>query len=159
MKQKELSRWLRAVVVVGWCGCGLLSFLIVPMLAREAAALSPELAWLEWPCLILFWCAMIPVAAALWQGWRIFGEIGRDNSFCPENARRLRIVSYLALGDTVACFAAMIVLLFLNALHPAVFLLLLAVVVFGAAVGVAAATLSHLTMKAAVMQDENDLTI
>ena len=159
MTQKELSRWLRAVVIVGWCGCGLMAFWIMPELSREAAWAFPEFAYLKLPCLILFWCALVPVIAALWFAYQIFGEIGRDNSFCKENARRLRIISRLALGDTVACLAAMAALLVLNALHPGVFLLMLAVVVVGAAVTVASAALSHLTLKAANLQDENDLTI
>lgn len=159
MSQKELSRWLRAVVIVGWCGCALMAAWVMPELAREAAWVFPELNYLKWPCLIFFWCALVPVVVALWFAYKIFTEIGKDNSFCTENALRLRIISRLALADTVACLAAMAVLLLLNALHPGVFLLILAVIVVGTAVTVAAASLSHLTLKAANLQDENDLTI
>ena len=159
MSQKELSRWLRAVVIVGWCGCALMAAWVMPQLAEEVAWLIPELAYLKWPCLVFFWLAVIPVIVALGYAYRIFTEIGKDNSFCRENALRLRVISRLALADTVACLAAMAALLVLNALHPGVFLLMLAVVVVGAAVAVAAAALSHLTLKAASLQDENDLTI
>ena len=159
MTQKELSRWLRAVVIVGWCGCALMAAWVMPQLAEDVAWEFPELAFLKWPCLVFFWLALAPVVAALAYAYRIFTEIGRDNSFCRENALRLRIISRLALADTVWCMAAMIALLILNVLHPGVFLLMLAVIVFGAAVAVAAAALSHLTLKAASLQDENDLTI
>ena len=159
MSQKELSRWLRAVVIVGWLGCLLMAIWMMPGLAQDSETAFPEFAYLKWPCLIFFWCALVPVAAALWFAYKIFAEIGRDNSFCRENAIRLRIISRLALADTVACLAAMAALLVLNALHPGVFLLMLAVIVAGAAVTVAAAALSHLTLKAANLQDENDLTI
>ncbi len=159
MKQKELSRWLRSVVVVGWCACGLLSFVVAPYLARDAVLMAPELKSLAIPCLALFWTAMVLVAVALWHGWKIFGEIGRDNSFCADNARRLRIISRLALTDAVLCLAAIVLLLFFRGLHPGVFLLLLLITAIGAGISAAAAALSHLTMKAAAIQDENDLTI
>ena len=159
MKQKELSRWLRIVVVIGWIACALLSVVIVPKLATDAAMDLPEFSYLAMPCLAIFWLGMIPVALALWYAWKIFGEIGRDNSFCRENARRLRVISWLALTDTVLCVLAMIVLLLLNALHPGIFLLMLLIAVIGAGLTVAAAALSHLTLKAAILQEESDLTI
>lgn len=159
MKQKELSRWLRGVVIIGWLACLLLAWPVAPKLATDAALDIPELAYLAWPCLILFWIGLAVVAVALWFGWRIFGEIGRDNSFCRENARRLRIISWLALGDTVLCILGILILLLLRSLHPGVFLLLLLITVIGAGITVAAAALSHLTLKAALLQDENDLTI
>lgn len=159
MKQKELALWLRAVVVIGWIACALLAFPIAPKLAHDAVTDIPELAYLAWPCLALFWLGLIVVAIALWYGWRIFGEIGRDNSFCRENARRLRVISWLALTDTLLCIVAILALLLLHALHPGVFLLMLLIAVIGAGLTVAAAALSHLTLKAAAIKDENDLTI
>ncbi len=159
MKQKELSRWLRVVVVIGWIACALLAFPVAPILARDAALDFPELAYLAWPCLAIFWIGIAVVAIALGYGWRIFAEIGRDNSFCRENARRLRIISWLALADTVLCVIGILTLLLLGALHPGVFLLLLLIAVIGAGLTVAAAALSHLTLKAALLQDDSDLTI
>mgnify|MGYP004688901151 CR=1 FL=1 len=159
MKQKELSRWLRAVVAVGWGLCALLAFVVGPLLAQECALGEPRLAWLEWPCLGVLWLGIGLVAAALGFAWKIFAEIGRDNSFCLENARRLRAISILALADTLLCAAVMLALLFLRALHPGLFLLLLLISAVGAGITIASAALSHLTVKAAQMQDENDLTI
>jgi len=159
MKQKELSRWLRVVVVIGWIACLLLSVVVVPKLATDAATDWPEYAYLAMPCLVIFWLGMVPVVLALWHGWMIFGEIGRDNSFCRENARRLRVISGLALADTVLCIVSIILLLCLGALHPGVFLLMLLIAVIGAGLTVAAAALSHLTLKAAILQEDSDLTI
>lgn len=159
MKQKELSRWLRVVVVIGWIACLLLSVVVVPKLATDAAVDWPEFSYLAMPCLTIFWLGMIPVALALWYAWKIFGEIGRDNSFCRENARRLRVISWLALTDTVLCVLSTIALLLLNALHPGIFLLMLLIAVIGAGLTVAAAALSHLTLKAAILQEDSDLTI
>ena len=159
MKQKELSRWLRGVVVIGWIACLLLSVVVFPKLATDAALDLPEFSHLAMPCLAVFWLGMVPVVLALWYAWRIFGEIGRDNSFCRENAKRLRIISWLALADTVLCVLSMVALLLLNALHPGIFLLMLLIAVIGAGLTVAAAALSHLTLKAALLQEENNLTV
>lgn len=159
MKQKELSRWLRGVVVLGWIACVLLAYPIAPKLAQDAAVEYPEFSYLAFPMLSMVWIGLAIVAAALWFGWRIFAEIGRDNSFCTQNARRLRIISWLALADTLLCVIAILALLLLRALHPGIFLLLLLLAVIGGGIAVAAAALSHLTLKAAMLQDENDLTI
>ena len=159
MTQKELSRWLRAVMIVLWCGCALLGVWLVPTIAQEAANLNPELAYLKWPCLVFFWCALAVVIVAFGYAYKIFAEIGRDNSFCAATARRLRIISHLALGDTVAWIVCTAVLTVLAPMHPGIFLVMLAVTVLGVAATVAAAALSHLTLKAANLQDENDLTI
>jgi len=159
VKQKELSRWLRVIVIVCWIGCALLAGLVMPWIARDAAQMNPDLAYLQWPGLVVFWVAVVPVVVALAEAWEIFGQIGRDNSFCMENARRLRVVSYLAAGDTALIIVSMTVLAILNALHPGVFLMMLAVLILGTAAAVASAALSHLTAKAAALKAENDLTI
>lgn len=159
MKQKELSRLLRGIVIIGWIACALLACPVAPKLAHDAAVDAPELAYLAYPLLSVFWIALAIVAVALLFGWKIFGEIGRDNSFCPENARRLRIISWLALADTVLCIVCIMALLLLRALHPGIFLLLLLIAVIGSGIAVSAAALSHLTLKASALQTENDLTI
>ena len=156
MKQKELSVLLRVVVVLCWCGCALVGGLIVPAMAWETAEMNPDLAYLKWPCLIFFWCALAVVAAALVCAYQIFADIGRDKSFTAKNARRLRLISHLALTDTVAWLIGTVALAVLAPMHP---MFLLAVLVVGAAFTVAASALSHLTLKAAALQDENDLTI
>ena len=159
MKQKELSILLRIVVVLCWCGCALVGGLFMPALAAETADANPELAYLKWPCLVFFWCALAVVVAALAYAYQIFADIGRDKSFSAKNARRLRIISHLALGDTVAWLVGTVALALLAPMHPTFLLGMLAVLVAGAAFTVAASALSHLTLKAADLQDENDLTI
>lgn len=159
MKQKELSRWLRIVVVIGWITCALLAWPVAPKLAQDVAIDAPEFAYLAWPCLAFCWIGLIVVAIALWYCWLIFGEIGRDNSFCLRNARRLTVISRLALTDTVLCILAIVVLMVLGAMHPGILLLMLLIAVVGAGITAAAAALSHLTVKAVQLQEENELTI
>lgn len=159
MEQKTLSRWLK-LVLLGMGLCGLAVYLlIVPSLGDSLRSQYPEFADRYWPWLIFIWVSGIPCYAVLVLGWRIAVNIGRDASFSLENARCLQNIARLAALDAAYVFLGSIVLLFLNMSHPGVVLLSLLVVFAGAAVAVAAAALSHLVRKAALMQEENDLTI
>ena len=159
MEQKALSKWLKLVLLgLGICGLAVY-FLIIPSYGVSLRSEYPEFSNRFWPWLVFLWISGIPCYAALVLGWRIAVNIGRDASFCMENARLLRSVSLLAALDAAYFFLGNLVLLFLNMSHPGVVLLSLLVVFAGAAVAVAAAALSHLVRKAALLQEENDLTI
>ena len=159
MEQKSLSKWLK-LVLLGVGICGLVVYLVIlPGYGVSLRSQYPEFANRYWPWLIFLWVSGVPCYIALALGWRIAGNIGRDASFSLENARHLRAVSLLAAGDAAYFFLGNVVLLFLNMSHPGVTLLSLLVVFAGAAVAVGAAALSHLVRKAALLQEENDLTI
>ena len=159
MKQKELSIWLRVVVVLIGVAVLFLAAVFLPAIGREAAEMNAELAHLFWPCLIFLWLTMVPVLASLALAWLIFAEIGRDNSFCMANARRLRVISILALIDTLLYIVWIVALGFFGALHPGVLIGSVCIVFMGVGFTVGAAALSHLARKAAALKDENDLVI
>ncbi len=171
MKQKELSILLRVVVVL----CGLVWLLFANWFGRMLGIAIVDGAYVvAYPLLL---CLMLlPPLVVFWDAWHIFTQIGRNNSFCVENARRLRRISHCALADTVLDIVLLVCgvvqrYLFLasfapegimNVLGDDIFLVVLRflfVAFIGVAVTVAAAALSHLTLKAADLQDENDLTI
>ena len=159
MKQKTLSRWLKAAMIgVALCGA-VIYLLVIPEFGRSIADDNPEFAYCYWPWLIFLWCTALPCLAALIFGWRIAKNIGNDRSFCMENARALKWIADLAAGDAAFFFVGNVVFLFLNMNHPGIVLLSLLVVFAGVAVAVAAAVLSHLVGKAAVLQEQSDLTI
>jgi hypothetical protein len=93
MQQKELSVWLRAVVILIFLCCLFLAFIVIPEQSDEYLMRHPDYAPLFLPGLIFFWVTLLPVFASLLLAWRIFAEIGRDNSFCEKNALRLRGIS------------------------------------------------------------------
>ena len=159
MKQKELSVWLRAIVVLIGAAVLFLALVFVPDLGREAARQNVNFTWLYWPCLSYIWLTTVPVFLSLAIAWRIFAEIGRDNSFCQANARRLRTISFLALTDTVLYMIWAIVLGVLGALHPGVLTGVCCIVFMGLGFTVGTAALSHLTKKAADLKADSDLTI
>ena len=159
MEQKTLSRWLKAALIgVGIFGLAVCA-VILPAYAQSVRDANPEMADRYWWWLGFLWLTALPCFAALIVGWRIAMNIGRDRSFCQENARYLKRVSQLAAGDTVFFFVGSVVLMFMNMSHPGVVLASLLIVLVGVAVSVAAAALSHLVLKAALLQEQSDLTI
>ena len=159
MEQKTLSKWLK-LILLGMGICGLAVYLVVvPSFGDSLRSQYPEFAGRYWPWLIFIWVSGIPCYAVLVLGWRIAANIGRDASFSLENARFLRSIAVLAALDAAYVFLGNLAMLFLDMSPPGVVLLSLLVVFAGAAVAVAAGALSHLVRKAALLQEENDLTI
>ena len=172
MKQKELSILLRIVVIL----CCLVWLVFANWFGRMLGLAVMEDAYVvAFPLLL---CLMLlPPLLVFWDAWKIFTQIGKNNSFCVENARRLRRISFCALADTVLDVILLVYgvvdrFRFVSRFAPDDVIMaaldddmFLAVVKFlfvafiGVAVTVAAAALSHLTLKAADLQDENDLTI
>lgn len=130
-----------------------------PDIGTELTLQNPSYKSFYLPCLIFIWISAIPVFAFLLMVWQIATDIGRDNSFCYANARRLKICSILALTDTVLYICGGIVLSIMRVLHPSIFIIIAGLFAIGFATTVCCAALSHLTRKAADMQSENNLTI
>ena len=159
MKQKALARWLK-VILIGVGICGLIVFgIILPSYGQSLVARYPEFSNRFWPWLIFLWMTAVPCFIALFFGWRIASNIGRDRSFSEENALALERISHLAAADSLYFFLGNLVLLLINMSHPGVLLLSLLIVFAGIAVTVASAALSHLVYKAASLQEQSDLTI
>ncbi len=160
MRQKALSNWLKFIIIgVGICGL-VVYLLVVPMLGQTVAVAEDGVFdHLYWPWLVFIWVTALPVYAALAFAWIIAVNIGRDRSFCVENARLLKWISALAAADAAFFFLGNILYLLLGWSHPGVTLLCLLVVFVGVAISVAAAALSHLVMKAAALQEQSELTI
>ena len=159
MEQKALSKWLK-IIIIGVGICGLVGyFLVIPSFGQSLARQYPEFSGRYLPWLIFIWLTAIPCYIALFFGWKIAANIGRDRSFSVENANLLKWISWLAAGDSIYFFAGNVALLLLGMRHPGVVLASLLVVFAGVAITVAAAALSHLVRKAAALQEESDLTI
>ena len=131
MKLKTLSVWIK-VILIGFAVCGV-------VIMGAAAAV---------PCFVV-----------LVLGWQIASNIASDNAFSSANAKLLRIIAILAAVDAAYFFIGNIVLWLLNMNHPGLVLMSLVVVFLGAAICVASTALSHLTSRAADIEDENRLTI
>ena len=159
MEQKHLSNWIKLILVgITILGLVVCAF-IVPMYGMSLRAQHPEFANRFWPWLIFIWVSAIPCFVVVGYAWEIAINIGSDQSFTNRNASLLKNISILSASDSAFFFIGNIVLLLMNMSHPGVVLASLVVVFVGVAVTVAAAALSHLVKKAAVLQEQSDLTI
>lgn len=159
MEQKTLSKWI-SLVLIGAALIGfVIFFVIVPVYGQSLLRSYPEYSNRFWPWLIFLWLFAVPCYWAIIVGLRISSRIGQDQSFSMENADSLKLISYLAAGDTLFFMLGNVFLLFLNKSHPGVMIASLFVSFIGFAIAIAAAALSHLVKKAAIMKEENDFTI
>ncbi len=159
MSQKELSSWLKALVILSAIMGVVLCFWLAPIYGQKLAQIDPKLDYMYWPCLVFVWLGCVPVYAALYQAWKIFENIGRDQSFCEENVNRLKLVSKFSIVEIVLYFGASIFLLLIDLVHIQIFVVIFAILFASMFVAMSSATLSHLVKKAVVLQEENDLTI
>ncbi len=159
MEQKTLSRWI-SLVLIGAAFIGFfIFFVVIPMYGKSILSNYPEFSNRFWPWLIFLWVFAFPCYAAIIVGLKISRRIGMDQSFSMENAKSLKTISYLAAGDTVFFLLGNCALLFMNMSHPGVLAASLIISFIGFAVTIAAAALSHLVKKAAILKEENDFTI
>ena len=159
MEQKALSRWLKIIIVgIAVCGIGVFA-VVIPAMGLSIRSMYPEFENRFWPWLVFMYLTAMPFLAALWFGWKITCNIGADRSFSRENGRYLGRIAILAGGDAAFFFLGNVVLLLMNMSHPGIVILAMIVAFAGGAVSVAAAALSHLANKAAILQEQSDLTI
>ena len=159
MKQKTLERVLK-IIIVGLAVCGVLLFAyVIPASGKHIVECYPEFSSWFVPWLVFILIAAVPCYAVLVFAWRIAVRIGADDSFCIKNAKDLKAVCILALSDSAYFLLGNIVLWLFGKNHPSVIMASLLVVFVGVAIAVASAVLSHLVLKAALIKQENDLTI
>lgn len=159
MEQKNLSKWIKFVIIgVGICGLVIYA-LVIPMLGSELKTSYPEFSNRFWPWAFFIWVSGIPCYIVLVFAWKISSNIGNDRSFTEQNAHYLKLISVIAVVDTMFFFAGNIVLLLFDMSHPGIVIASLLVDFIGVAIAIAAAALSHLVKKAAVLQEQSDLTI
>ncbi len=162
MKQKNLSLWLKALIILALL-CGVVIYgIYVPNTANMLVNLYrdyDEVVWAYVPMLVFIEGTLLPCLAALVLAWSIATEIGRDNSFCHKNARSMMIIAILAAADVVYFRVGMIVFSLLGAMSGPLWMYSFSSDIVGFAISVCAAVLSHLIRKAALLKEENDMTV
>lgn len=159
MTQKSLSKWMKIIIILfGICGAVIFG-IIVPLFGLDAVKEYPEYSHCFVPWLIFLLITAIPCYAVLVLTWQIASSISKDNSFTHSNSNRLKYVSIISLVTSVYFFAGNVIFLFLNMTHISITLASLLVVFIGVSISVASAVLSYLVKKAALLQEQSDLTI
>ena len=160
MEHRKVSGLLIGAGTLATLGGAGLFLIYAPLVANECRDMYPELAFLFWPGLIYLWIIALFYCAAMAEYFRVCIRIGRDQSFCAENA--------LALGKIALCMntagGLWILLSFLPgllwgiAIGP-VFLIFLLAAAASFALGILAWALGKLLSRAVKLKEENDLTV
>jgi hypothetical protein len=159
MKQKDLAVWLKISISMAFAIVFFLAFIVVPGVASDLAREKAHYAHLASPFTWFVWLSVAPAFLSMALAWMVFTEMGRDNSFCEENARRLKYISGLGLLEAAYYFVGLILLLLLNLLYVPILVSVAVIISICFLVTVSAAALSHLVMKAWLIKSENDLTV
>lgn len=160
MDKKSLEFWLK-LVMIGLGVAGIIVYMIVlPFFAKETFDYAGGV-WKSafWSWMVFLWITAISCYVALFYGWRIAGRIGIGKSFSRQNATDMKKISMLALGDSAIFISGSILLLFFNINHPGILLMSIFIPIIGVSIAVAAMVLSHLIYKAALIEEEAELTI
>ena len=159
MGQRALSVWIKVIIcLIALCGL-VVYFVVIPAYGHDLVVKYPEYAGAYQPWITFIWLTAIPVYIVIFLVWMTAENIGRDKSFSRVNAKYLKWIALLAAADSVFFLVGNVVLAAMGISHPGVVLASLIVVFFGVAVSVISAAVSHLIMKAAKLQEENELTI
>lgn len=159
MKQDAFAKYLKGLVIAMAVLGILLCVFFAPGFGKDIVKANPHLAYLYYPSLLFVYFTTIPVYISLWKAWKIFCNIGKNNSFCFENALGLKHISYLSSVDAFLYVAAAMVLLSMDALGWNALIFIVVIVFMGIAIAIVCSSLSHLVDKAATLKEENDLTI
>lgn len=159
MKQSMLALCLKICTVVIAVIVAVVLYHILPAGVDICLEELPVYLWLSLPSKLIIYLSSIPCIIALIAFFLICIEIGRDNSFCRENVKRLILIAACAICGVLFCVAEFLLLFCAGALHPSIALMCIVISLFGITVAAAAAVLSHLVEKACILREEHDLTV
>ena len=159
MKQKELSNWLKVIIVI----CGILGLLFCvyfgPEIGREVLLNSEKMKVLYKPFIVFIWITGIPFYIALILGWQICLDISTNQAFNIKNADRLKQVSVLAMIEGLFYVVALVYLLVDQSFSTNMLIIILLILFFAVVISVFTSMLSQLVREASKIKTDNDLTI
>jgi hypothetical protein len=159
MSQKEMSRWLKLLLVLAMFIALFLAFVLAPSVAEDQLATRVHYLPYKLPFEIYIWISAMPFFYTLVIAWGIFTRMGNDNSFCEENAKALKAISRLSVFEALYYFVGEILLLATGILFPPLIITFAIVIFFSFAVAVFSAAISYLVRKGWELKTENDLTV
>ncbi|MBA4534532.1 DUF2975 domain-containing protein [Brevibacillus halotolerans] len=159
MRQKELSSWLKLIIM--FCGISgvLLCIYIAPEIGKKVLLESKNLQDLYNPFIGFIWITGIPFFIALVLGWQICSDIAFDQAFTVKNADRLKRISVLSMIEGVLYVLALFYLFVVGSYHTNILVFIVMFLFFSVVISVFTSMLSHLVRKASEIKQDNDLTI
>jgi hypothetical protein len=159
MEQSKLAKCLKiATIAVAFVGAAVF-FVLIPIIGRDMTLSFSEVAYMYWPCLIFTWIIAGLCFASLAAFYPVCTRIGRNDSFCMENARAMRVISWLIAVCVFVLACGLIALSLLHMMMPIIAIGIPLLIVLFAAISVATGVLARLIEKASALQSDIDLTI
>ena len=159
MKQSELSKWLKTVIVFLVIIACTTVFYIGPTIIGWRASLHPEWKFLSILGFGTSIIAIFPIMVAFGFSWVICDEIKKDNSFSMKNSRLLKYIANCLILDSVIFFMSLLMLFFFKYFDFTMIMINVILFFSFMFIAIIMAVLSHLTEKAAIIKSENELTI
>ncbi len=106
-----------------------------------------------------FWATAVPCYCALLFAVRVARRMGSGEAFSRATARDINRFALCALVDACFVLAVNVAFLFFDLSHPGVFLFFILVELFGAAVYILFRILAAYVLQAAVLREEQELTV
>lgn len=131
----------------------------LPGLAKDAAEMNPEYAYLRFPVLVGSYIPAIPFYFALYQALKLLSYIDNENAFSELAVISLRHIKSCAIIISILYIIGLFLLVLQNALHPGIAIIGLAIIFASFVVSVFSALLQELLRRALELKSENDLTV
>ncbi|MDF9760015.1 hypothetical protein OKW24_001788 [Peribacillus simplex] len=160
MKQVSTIFLKIAVILIGMPILALCIFL-VPGIAKFAAELYPDMAYLKYLVLIDLYASAIPFYFALYQAFKLLSFIDKNKAFSELSVRALKKIKYCAITISSLYVAGMPLFYLMAEMDDAPGIILIGLVVIFASMVIAvfAAVLQRLLQEAIDIKSENDLIV
>lgn len=158
MKRGTIISLKLAIFVIGIIMLGL-CVIWLPWMAKNAAEMNPEYAYLRLPVLVGMYITAIPFFVALYQSLKLLRYIESGNAFSELVVISLKHIKHCAMGIIILYIIGFFFLVSQSALHPGIAIIGLAIIFGAFIIAVFAAVLQELLRNALEMKSENDLTV
>lgn len=159
MKQKELAKWLKIIIVFCWLFGLLFCSYVGPETGKNILLDSDSLMEVYKPFIAFIWITGIPYFFALCIGWGICSDINVGNDFTLKNANRLKRITVLAMTEGVLYVIALLYIFISGNYNTNLLMILLLILFFAVVIAVFTSLLSYLMGKASELKQDNELTI
>lgn len=149
-----------AVILIGLPILALCIFL-VPKIGEFAAELYPEMSYIKYLIMLLFYTTAIPFYYALYQAFKLLNYIDKNKAFSELSVKALKLIKYCAISIS-GLYAIGMPLFYLIAERddaPGIILIGLIIIFASMVVAVFAALLQKLLHEAFYIKSENELTV
>lgn len=108
---------------------------------------------------MFIWITGVPYFIALCVGWIICSDISVGNDFTVENAKRLKLISVLAMIEGALYAVALLYTVIIRNYNTNLLMILLLILFFAIVISVFTSLLSYLMRRASEIKQDNEFTI